>query len=49
MPTSGSVKQRPIAIIPEVKMPSVKMGPKNVCMFGVKRNGTTSLVAKMGT
>jgi hypothetical protein len=35
-------------MIPEVKMPSVNIGPRNVCMFMVKRNGTTSLVAKTG-
>lgn len=47
--TSGSVRQRPIAMIPDVRIPSVKKCPKNPCIFGVRRNGTTSLVAKTGT
>ena len=47
-PTSGSVRQRPMAMMPDAKMPSVQMGPTKVCMFGVKRKGTTSLVAKTG-
>ena len=34
--------------MPEVNMPSVKIGPTKFCIFGVKRKGTTSLVAKIG-
>lgn len=46
--TSGSVRLRAIAIIPDASTPSVKIGLMKVCIFGVKRNGTTSLVAKTG-
>jgi len=46
--TSGSVRQRPMAIIPDVKTPSVKMGPKKFCIFGVKRKGTASFEANIG-
>lgn len=44
----GSVRDRPIATIPDVKMPSVNIVPKKFYMFGVRRKGTTSLVAKTG-
>ena len=46
--TSGSVKDRAIAKIPEVRIPSVNIGPRKVCMFRVRRKGTTSLVAHTG-
>ena len=47
--TSGSVRERPMAIMPDVRTPSMKTGPMKVCMFGVRRNGTMSGVAYMGT
>ena len=47
-PTSGSVRDLPIAIIPDVKMPSVNIVPKKFCMLGVSRKGTTSVVANSG-
>jgi hypothetical protein len=47
-PTSGSVRDLPIAIIPEVKIPSVNIGPKKFCILGVSRKGTTSVVANNG-
>jgi len=46
--TSGSVNERAIAIIPDDRSPSVKMGPRRCCMLGVRRNGTISLVANIG-
>jgi hypothetical protein len=46
--TSGSVNDRAIDSIPDVSIPSVKMGPTKCCIFGVKRKGTTSFVAKIG-
>lgn len=46
--TSGSVRQRAMAIIPEVKTPSVQIGPTKFCILGVKRNGTVSAEASSG-
>lgn len=46
--TSGSVKQRPMAIMPAVMIPSVAMGPIKFCMLGVNLKGTMSFVAKIG-
>lgn len=46
--TSGSVNALPIAIIPDTRMPSVNIGPKKCCIFGVSRNGTTSFEAYTG-
>lgn len=43
--TSGSVKARPIDIIPDTRIPSVKIGPRKLCILGVRRKGTTSLEA----
>jgi hypothetical protein len=46
--TSGSVRHLPITMMPVVNNPSVNTGPKNLCIFGVKRKGTASLDANTG-
>ena len=46
--TSGSVRQRAMTMMPDVKTPSVKRGPMNLCIFGVNRKGTASFEAKTG-
>lgn len=38
-----------MAMMPDVRIPSVKMGPKKFCRFGVRRKGTTSFVANIGS
>jgi len=48
VPTSGSVKPRPIAIKLGTRMPSWNTEPMNRCKLGVNLNGTTSLEAKTG-
>lgn len=42
------MRQRPIANILEVTVPSVKTGPTKCCMFGVNLNGTASFDASDG-
>lgn len=46
--TSGSVRHLPITMMPVANNPSVNTGPKNLCIFGVKRKGTASLDANTG-
>lgn len=37
-----------MTMMPDVRIPSVKRGPRNLCMFGVNRKGTASFDAKTG-
>lgn len=37
-----------MAIMLEVKTPSIQMGPTKFCIFGVKRKGTDSADASSG-
>ena len=37
-----------MAMIPLARIPSVKIGPRRCCIFGVSRKGTDSIVAKRG-